>query len=713
MAQMYPRFFPYPSERERRAEKTFYTECARQLDDTWTVLYEQHWFGTRNGRRREGEADFLLMNPDLGIFVVEVKGGQTVEVIDGTWYTTPHGQKHRTKIKNPFTQAADSKSVLRDFVRDKTACSPHLPEFAHLVVFPGHNQVGDMSAQARRELICDRGDLKDLDRCLRRVAAAFGFKRQISTETIDVLRRALAPSFKLLGSERAELESAIDDLDRLTDEQLRAFSLLRRIPRLRVSGHAGTGKTVLAFHRAKELAAQGLRTLFICRSTELSQHLRNTLTADDDGAQHFPVIESIYEHFSPVTERLRAGRVGFPVTRDQVTDFLLGQPRDSLEDFDGLVLDEAQLLSQMDLELLLLRLRPSAPIYVFGDPAQTLPPMPDTTDNNGSNWLDDLPEGAYTTALSAFEESHEVELTINCRSSRRVTNLANALVGRPRPSIGPRGPRPRLGVSDFLHCGSEIERVFCEWSELYGLEPDSLALLVDWSAFRDDFLCFGNPFSTTEDFVDRIPASGWGISVTERLVIDWLGFVSQGIGWSVVRNAARVGLFKDYLEIPLGERPPMDEIRLRFPNWLKQEVKAAFERDATDTTEEAFHTFWPYSYADYSAFLNTAARNEYLRSLGRPVVVAKPIHSFLGMESDAVIALLPSDAKKERALVHASYAMVSRARLLVATVSNADVARALMRFTGWRGGLGVKEWNRQLSSLVDNDWESLRKFIFR
>ena len=40
----------------KAAEGRFFRACEEQLNDEWTVLYEQHWHGRRNGRNQMGEA---------------------------------------------------------------------------------------------------------------------------------------------------------------------------------------------------------------------------------------------------------------------------------------------------------------------------------------------------------------------------------------------------------------------------------------------------------------------------------------------------------------------------------------------------------------------------------------------------------------------------------------------------------------------------------
>ena len=51
----------------------------------------------------------------------------------------------------------------------------------------------------------------------------------------------------------------------LTAEQFEILQALARYPRLAISGAAGTGKTVLAYEKARRLAAQGLDVCYSAR----------------------------------------------------------------------------------------------------------------------------------------------------------------------------------------------------------------------------------------------------------------------------------------------------------------------------------------------------------------------------------------------------------------------------------------------------------------
>lgn len=58
-----------------RAEARFYEACRDQLPEDQLVIYSAKWLYRDNrGRINEGEADFTVLSPTMGILAVEVKG---------------------------------------------------------------------------------------------------------------------------------------------------------------------------------------------------------------------------------------------------------------------------------------------------------------------------------------------------------------------------------------------------------------------------------------------------------------------------------------------------------------------------------------------------------------------------------------------------------------------------------------------------------------
>lgn len=64
-------------------EKAF--QAFRLLDNSYTIFHSFNWVGIND--RTQGEADFVIIHPDKGIMVIEVKSGE-VEYKNGQWLQT-------------------------------------------------------------------------------------------------------------------------------------------------------------------------------------------------------------------------------------------------------------------------------------------------------------------------------------------------------------------------------------------------------------------------------------------------------------------------------------------------------------------------------------------------------------------------------------------------------------------------------------------------
>ena len=97
----------------------------------WTVL---HSLGiAQHERQVEGEADFVVVAPDAGLLVVEVKSHLSVaRSSDGAWRL---GQDPPT-VRGPFQQAQEAMHSIRDYLLSKRVELRDVP-ILHAVWFTG------------------------------------------------------------------------------------------------------------------------------------------------------------------------------------------------------------------------------------------------------------------------------------------------------------------------------------------------------------------------------------------------------------------------------------------------------------------------------------------------------------------------------------------------------------------------------------------------
>lgn len=645
MAQMFPSRFPYPKEPSRTAERQFFNACQQQLDDSWTILYEQRWHGTRNGQNQRGEADFLMLSSTHGAFVVEVKGGVLIEVRDGNWFSHPHGSSSPKPIVNPFTQAADSKSVLWDYLRERMPSLRLKGELGHMVVFPGHRQEGDMSPQGRRELICDSEDIRDLPSTMTRLSRYFSQRTRWTDEDVREAKENLMPTFRLIGARRVEFDEFIDELDKLTELQLTAFAMLRNLRTLSVQGGAGSGKTVLALNRAIELSLDGLRVLYLCSSDQLREFLEMQVSKKW-GEQN---LSSLQIH-SPASFQAEIRRLSGQPGVNFPEDFLaacnqLVTSKRTL--FDAFVIDEAQNLHEGFALAALSLVEEGGYRYVFGDANQC------TDDLNWSRpefWDVDNPEANIKTALKAFSSEDVVSLNINCRSSKQIGEFANEIIGEAIELFGERFEEVVITPAPTAQFGRAVSNAVSDFIFRFGLSPSEITVLIN-----SETKVLGR-LSPESEFVDDL-----GLLVTSEFVIDWLG--------GQIGESASLTFLRELQEI---------DKYLLWSNGVYHGYEAAnnFRSWQRTFVSSGKHRVFP-GWEVVASFMKL--RSDRLSSLSLPVIRCCEINEFIGLESHAVVAVLPEAPHEsmtwDKSFAQHVYSMSTRARALLALIGDDDAIK--------------------------------------
>lgn len=82
-----------------------------------------------------------------------------------------------------------------------------------------------------------------------------------------------APTDEFATSIQTHMATLNRQVEKLTQEQYRAIRQLQALKRVRISGCAGSGKTLVAMEKAIRLSNAGLKTLFLCHSPLLASHI--------------------------------------------------------------------------------------------------------------------------------------------------------------------------------------------------------------------------------------------------------------------------------------------------------------------------------------------------------------------------------------------------------------------------------------------------------
>ena len=263
------------------AEERVYRAC-ELLPPFWTVFHGLRTLFIEPGEgARDREGDFVFLHPDFGLLVVEVKGGK-VRQKDGRWTRT---LKDTTKdIDDPFAQATQFKHTLLKRLHSKMQWSEvesllgGARELArHAVLLPDVLDVSVVRGpHIEQEVVGGSREVDALQGWLER-AFRFGAVSEawapLQQRGVEVAKSILCEEFSTQAILGFELDEAEARRLVLTHEQFVAARALRTAAALAVAGAAGTGKTVLAFRRARESAAAGFRTLFLCYNRPFADSL--------------------------------------------------------------------------------------------------------------------------------------------------------------------------------------------------------------------------------------------------------------------------------------------------------------------------------------------------------------------------------------------------------------------------------------------------------
>ncbi len=254
--------------------------------DDWTVL---HSLGiAQHERQVEGEADFVIVAPNAGLLVIEVKSHLSVaRGSDGSWRL---GQDRPT-VRGPFQQAQEAMHSIRDYLRSKRVDLRDVPSLS-AVWFTGlrARSVLPESPEWHPWQVLDTGDLRTAALSVARVMGEgaqhlaamikhFGYGGFGPDQaTAEAIVATLRPRFEIVMTVGDRRQARESQLAQFVEEQYRALDAAADNRGVLFTGPAGTGKTFLAAESAQREVAQGRTGRLLCFNRLLGQSLREKLS---------------------------------------------------------------------------------------------------------------------------------------------------------------------------------------------------------------------------------------------------------------------------------------------------------------------------------------------------------------------------------------------------------------------------------------------------
>lgn len=399
-------------------DPAFHSEAEREV---WQALREQlpvdaHLLAnvTFTGER-DYECDLIVLWPDVGACVLEVKGGH-VTFRDGVW---TQSDATGSRPIDPIGQVQANRHALKKYIEQRWSGGALSP--AWLLVLPHSSLPAGMDLPAApRERIVDlvgMPTLADRIHALLAGSAATPLAAARCRLVTDHLTGRFEPQADLV----AEGGSRAEEVRRLTEQQFSVLSMLRRAPRFAVFGPAGSGKTFIAMEQARRLAADGKRVAILCYSRGLSRFIRRASDALPERQR--PAFVGTFHQWG---WRLGLQLPATPTSQWWETESaqeMLAAVRalEAERRFDAIIVDEAQDFGVPWWPVVIASLRDevNGELVVFADEDQEV----------------------FERGESALPELTPIVLDLNVRNAKPIATAADALASDPVRHLGIDGPR--------------------------------------------------------------------------------------------------------------------------------------------------------------------------------------------------------------------------------------------------------------------------------
>lgn len=466
-----------------RWEREVLNQLKNQLPNEWIVVANVTWATAgEGGYVKDGQADFVVLVPNSGMVVVEVKGSREIWIdSDGRWYRSDRSGEKVLISKPPPEQAMGNMHELARVVEQKGGWPKFPGRYSWIVAYP-NGQANQVPALFDASTLVTSRHMHELAARIRASLEKRGFEgtaNQFTGAAVERVAEILTsrPFAITKADSRVDVQDDVARIDTLTRQQFAALKGVFELPRVAVIGPAGSGKTLLAIWRLQALKDAGRRAMYVCFNTKLAETLK---TRYPDCADSIVSVDKLFSNVCPnarcsedATEYFRQT---LPSLAFEVAEALPEESR-----FDAIIVDEGQDFNEFRLYALneLLK-RDGGEWIIFTDRRQDL-------FRAGSG--------------EAFGAEVVFQLYHNCRNTRHVNSATNNYLGeQPIDSMPgmPEGEPPTV-----LNCSSKETIAMRAWE-----------LAKQWSTDRGVVIL--SPYVLSNSSMAH-SVKGHGLTLTENL----------------------------------------------------------------------------------------------------------------------------------------------------------------------------------------------------
>ena len=357
------------SDTESMAEVKTFKYFQKAFDDSWTIFHSFSMQGENKEKKLiDAEADFVLFNKDYGLLVLEVKGG--IINFDGAGNCFQNGYK----IKDPEFQAKMNIHDLNKILIRRLHGDPQL-KLAHAIYFPDtYVDVGKLPPQFDSNLTFTGNETPYIVGCIEKLfnKKKSSRKYEISDRLAKAILNALSPKISIGNSILDKIGQGKSTFKILTEVQCQLLKFISGYKHALIEGYAGSGKTILAIKKARQLALEGNKVLLLCYNKMLAEYLKESVKDLNDiiyaRTYHDFCIDCLEK--SRFKEKIDFNAKGFweIVIPDLMQQYIAEYPLD----YDAVIIDEAQDFKEDYWLSLLEQVSEDKYFYLFYDPSQNI-----------------------------------------------------------------------------------------------------------------------------------------------------------------------------------------------------------------------------------------------------------------------------------------------------------------------------------------------------
>ncbi|MGP4071056.1 3'-5' exonuclease [Piscibacillus sp. B03] len=373
-------------------ERLLFHTLKNYLPDDYLVYYEPEIHGRR--------PDFVIIGPDLGLIVLEVKDwtiGTIVQATKDEWTIFGKNQQQAFE-KNPYKKAEEFTFHIMNFLKQDTNLIQTEGRNMHKLKFPCgygavftrlnttdmtkhslYNVISPQFCLARNEIDPDNEDFSEevlIEKIINMFKIPFRLREPLSNDDINAIRGNLLPEVRISADYREPVphqDQILLSMHNLKTMDIHQENYAKNIGdknRL-IRGVAGSGKTLILATRAALLARENpdWNILVLCYNISLSRYLQQLIDIKVQEVQQEGKQASLFESDEEQTSEGKIDVYNFHsllknklrVSEQQLPNLIetLKSNNQLIEKYDAVLIDEGQDFKQEWLQLVSYLLNPS------------------------------------------------------------------------------------------------------------------------------------------------------------------------------------------------------------------------------------------------------------------------------------------------------------------------------------------------------------------